>query len=182
MTRRFGPSRSSTVSSIVGWRTIASIQVNSTWVWVRHGSWWRPPHAASRAVSRAGSITIDPLRSDLADPLDLDDHSRLLLDRYERKKSRLNSRWGCYAGRSRIAVLRHDQDGRGGCQYLGRCLWGCPSQSLYTPSHTLKLCQQFDNFQYVDGVHARHFEFDAAGRVRRVMAIDLIRVNRWMLS
>src|SRR5205823_14566095 len=78
-----------------------------------------------------------PVHDGLLEPLDLDDHSAALLRAYARRKSHLNSRLRCFVGRSRSAALSRDLNGRKKCDYSGRCLWGCPSNSLYTPSVTL---------------------------------------------
>ena len=92
------------------------------------------------------------------------------MDTYRRKQETLNRRYRCFFGRSRIATLSQDLDGRKACSYLGRCLWGCPTSSLYTPSVTLKQCLADDNFQYIDQVCVDHFRYDSSGRVREVVA------------
>ena len=101
-------------------------------------------------------------------PLDLDQHARHLLAAYERKRERLQGRLGCYMGRSRIATLSVDRDGRSACSYSGRCLWGCPHGSLYVPSLTLDRLQGQPGFEYLPGRLVTHFETDDAGWVRRV--------------
>ena len=111
-----------------------------------------------------------PVHEHLDAGLDLDEHSRRLLERYEREKARLNDDVGCWVGRSRTAVLREDRGDRGGCGYLGRCLWGCPRDSIYTPSLTLRQLQRHPDFEYRSGLYASHFELDDAGRVRGLIA------------
>ncbi len=111
-----------------------------------------------------------PLHDHLLDPLDLDEHSRILLSQYERRKSFLNGKLHCYFGRTRVATLSRDQGERTKCDYRGRCLWGCPSGSLYTPSLTLHECRQFPNFTYQPGLRVSHFRFDSAKRVTAVVA------------
>jgi len=106
-----------------------------------------------------------PVHANLLPPLDLDEHSKLLLGAYARKKAWLNRELRCYIGRSRSAVLSADWNGRKRCSYSGRCLWGCPSDSLYTPSVTLRECRAFTNFEYVSGLYASHFRFTAGGRI-----------------
>lgn len=98
----------------------------------------------------------------LEDPLRLDEHSTRLLASYRRKQSFLNRRLGCYLGRSRLAVLNRDRDGREGCKYCGRCLWVCPRGSLYTPSMTLRECEQYPNFRYRPDTYVTHLT--TAGR------------------
>jgi choline dehydrogenase-like flavoprotein len=110
-----------------------------------------------------------PVHQHLLPPLDLDEHSSLILRAYERRRASLNRRWGCYVGRSRIATISRDYGGRRACTYLGRCLWGCPSESLYTPSITLDECRRFDRFKYASGVYVRYFKTNARRRVTAVV-------------
>ncbi|MBS1788243.1 MAG: GMC family oxidoreductase [Acidobacteria bacterium] len=114
-----------------------------------------------------------PTHDYLMEPLRLDSHSRLLLDAYKKHKQSLNQKLGCYIGRARVATLSRDLDGRKGCDYSGRCHWGCPSGSFYTPSLTLKQCQGYPNFTYMPGMLASHFKIGANGRVTAIVAESL---------
>ena len=114
-----------------------------------------------------------PVHDHLMTPLDLDEHSQTLLRSYVRKKHRLNERYRCFVGRSRLATLSADANGRKSYGYLGRCLWGCPRESLYTPVVTLRHCMQFPTFQYLPGQYVTHFELDRARRVTAVVAETL---------
>ncbi len=98
-----------------------------------------------------------PVHQHLLPPLDLDAHSRLLLETYQRQRALINGERRSYLGRSRIATITRDRPGRRACAKLGRCLWGCPSGSLYTPSMTLEECRRYPDFQYVNGVFVRRF-------------------------
>ena len=111
-----------------------------------------------------------PVHDHLDPPLDLDDHSRLLLERYEKRRDRLNSTLRCYMGRSRVAVTREDRGERKGCDYIGRCLWGCPRDSLYVPSLTLKECRKQPGFTYMPGFFASHFKAGAGGCIGALVA------------
>lgn len=113
-----------------------------------------------------------PLHEHLLEPLKLDEHSARLLAVYERHRARLNER-GAYMGRARVAVLSRDFDGRRACSYTGRCLWGCPSGALYTPSLTLELCRRHPAFEYWSGVEVTHFRFTSGNRVAYVVARPL---------
>lgn len=110
-----------------------------------------------------------PVHEGLMEPLELDAHSRLLLESYAARRSELNERLRCYVGRSRLAVLSQDRGERKRCDYLGRCLWGCPREALYTPSLTLRECRRHPKFEYAGGLYASHFRFDGAGRVTRLV-------------
>ena len=113
-----------------------------------------------------------PLHGGLLEPLELDEHSAVLLDAYKRHRSYLNEKFGCLIGRARVAALSRDLGNRKRCSYLGRCLWGCPTQAFYTPSVTLAECKTHPNFQYVSGLYVDHFCMDSAGKVRSLIAVS----------
>jgi choline dehydrogenase-like flavoprotein len=110
-----------------------------------------------------------PVHDHLLDPLRLDRHSEVLLEAYGRNRRRLNDGLGCYLGRTRVATLSRDQDGRKACAYLGRCLWGCPVEALYTPVQTLRECRRYPNFTYRGGVQAQYFTLDGGTRATALM-------------
>lgn len=110
-----------------------------------------------------------PLHDHLLEPLRLDRHSEVLLEVYARKRERLNRDLGCYLGRSRVATLSRDRPGRNACAYLGRCLWGCPVEALYTPYQTLLECRQLPNFTYLGGAQAQYLTVEG-GRVTGLVA------------
>jgi choline dehydrogenase-like flavoprotein len=111
-----------------------------------------------------------PVHGGLQEPLNPDAHSVDLLAAYSRRREYLNRELGCLMGRSRVAALSRDLDGRQACNYSGRCLWGCPRQALYTPSITLEKCRTFPNFRYLGGFYADHFRMDSSGRVQSLVA------------
>jgi choline dehydrogenase-like flavoprotein len=86
---------------------------------------------------------------------------------YARVRDRLN-RAGAFVGRTRVATLSQPLGERQSCEYLGRCLWGCPRDALYVPSQTLRECQTFPGFEYVPGCSVSHLRL-SAGRVRAVI-------------
>jgi len=110
-----------------------------------------------------------PLHDYLLPPLELDEHSKLLYKNYEKKRAQFQKKLGVFMGRSRIATLSQDRGDRKACDYSGRCLWGCPSDSLYVPSLTLKECQKYDNFRYIPGVMVRYFKINAQNRISTVV-------------
>jgi choline dehydrogenase-like flavoprotein len=110
-----------------------------------------------------------PVHDGLMPPIALDAHSQQLLCEYEGKKSRISAKHGLFLGRSRSASLSQDHAGRKACSLSGRCLWGCPSQSLYTPSVTLNECRRHPSFEYFSGVRVDHFVVDGANRVTHVV-------------
>lgn len=132
------------------------------------------PHYA-RVAQRIGISgewdDLSPFMPDFGEmlpPLDLDEHSRRLVETYGRRKATLNRDHRCFMGRSRVAVITRDRDGRGACRYLGRCLWGCPERAIYTPSMTLEACRRFGRFTYVDGVFVKHFTATDGGKVTSI--------------
>ena len=111
-----------------------------------------------------------PFHENIMEPLNLDQHSELLLSEYERHKDYLNNKLKCYFGYARVATLSSDKDKRKGCAYCGRCLWGCPSESIYTPLITLNQCKQYSNFRYIPNMLASHFKFDSRHYITGVVA------------
>lgn len=111
-----------------------------------------------------------PVHDGLQAPVELDAHAQRLLSSYERKRESLISNEHVRLGRARLAVLTSDRGARGACDLLGRCLWGCPRGSLYTPSHTIAELMEHDLFELRDGLLVTRFETDGGGRVHRVHA------------
>ena len=111
-----------------------------------------------------------PVDAEYLEPLPLDPHSALLVRRYTERRERLHREHRFYLGRSRVATLSRDYRGRTRCDQLGRCLWGCPTDSIYSPSVTLRECLAHDRFTYLPGLLARRFDYDATGRISRLMA------------
>ncbi len=112
-----------------------------------------------------------PQHDGLLAPLPTDTHSTALEARYRRKRRSLNGR-GVFLGRTRVATLSRPHDGRPACSTCGRCLWGCPTGSLYTPSITLQKCLANPRFRYLPGVRVLRFE-GAAGRVTHIVGTRL---------
>ncbi len=111
-----------------------------------------------------------PLHRHLMEPLRLDAHSALLVDRYRARAARMNAEQRCWLGRSRIATLSRAHEGREPCGYLGRCLWGCPHQALYTPSVTLAWCRAQPRFRYLPDAWVSHLAL-ASGRARGAVVL-----------
>ncbi len=111
-----------------------------------------------------------PWHDNLMEPLDLDRHSDMLLSQYSKKRDLLNDRFGFYMGRSRAATLSCDKGERKACTYTGRCLWGCPTGALYTPSLTLQECKKYSNFNYIPGMYAAHFNYDERNNITSIVA------------
>lgn len=111
-----------------------------------------------------------PVHDGLQEPLRLDDHSALLLARYEAARQQIQQRFGCRMGRARHAVLSRDLGNRKACRYLGRCIWGCPTGALYTPAISLEDCLKSPAFSYHRDYLVTHFNLDENGRIRSVEA------------
>ena len=129
------------------------------------------PHYAevARRIGISGSVDdlarFMPVHAHLLPPLDADPHSVQLLEKYDRHRDWLNRKLGCHMGRTRVATLSRALDARKPCEYLGRCLWGCPIEALYTPSLTLRECLTFPGFNYVPATEALCFRIGTDGRV-----------------
>jgi choline dehydrogenase-like flavoprotein len=107
-----------------------------------------------------------PLHDHLQPPLRLDAHSQRLMQAYARARDKLN-RAGAFVGRTRVATLSQPIGERRACDYLGRCLWGCPHGAIYVPSQTLRECLALPGFEYVPGCAVSHLRV-SGGRVRAV--------------
>lgn len=114
-----------------------------------------------------------PWHENLISPLELDENSQLLLKKYEKRRESLNRKMGFYLGRSRIATLSKDKGSRKACDYSGRCLWGCPSDSLYVPSLTLEECRKYSHFSYRPGIYVDYFKVNSRKRITQLIYRDL---------
>jgi len=84
-----------------------------------------------------------PLDGDLPVPRIIE----LVLDRYERRRSRLRPR-GFVMGRARNAVLASGKTPlRQGCTLDNLCLWGCPRGAIYSSAFDLAELAKFPNFR-----------------------------------
>ncbi|HUU36472.1 MAG TPA: GMC oxidoreductase [Vicinamibacterales bacterium] len=110
-----------------------------------------------------------PVHAHLLPPLRLDAHSARLLADYQRVRARLNA-GGVFVGRTRVATLSQPFRDRQPCTYSGRCLWGCPTGALYTPSRTLRECQSHEGFEYVPGIEVGHVRLGHGNRVEAIVA------------
>lgn len=125
-----------------------------------------------------------PMHDHILGPLNLDEHSEDLLRKYERKRNALRSRLNCVMGRARLATISENWQHRKACSYRGRCLWGCPQDSLYTPSVTLEECKRYESFHYVPGRYASHFRIDKNGKASHLVVdrIDNNEREQWELD
>lgn len=117
------------------------------------------------------TATFMPLHANLQPPTRLDRHGRWLERTYRTRRQRLRS-LGVSMGRTRTATIARDHAGRPGCSLCGRCLWGCPSRSLYTPSVTLQRCLTFPRFTYIPDRWVSHLELAPDGSARAAIAHD----------
>ena len=134
----------------------------------------RPHYAEVAERIGVGGVDDDlaafiPFDAPYLPPLDPDPHSALLLRRYAEQRERLNRNPGFFMGRSRVATLSRPHRGRHGCARLGRCLWGCPNQALYSPLFTLRECQAHPAFDYRPGFLVTHVELSDDGQATAVV-------------
>lgn len=120
---------------------------------------------------------IVPFHDNIQSPLQLDQHSALILKRYQDNKQFFHEKFDCLIGRARHSVLSEDFGERKACQQLGRCLWGCPVDALYTPSITLKECMKHPRFSYHGNLYVTHFTNNEAGEIQSVVAESTIDEN-----
>lgn len=114
-----------------------------------------------------------PVHEHILDPIKLDEHSSNLLEKYDRKKGYFNKSLNCYLGRARLATLTRDQGERKACDHKGRCLWGCPQASFYTPSLTLRECEEYESFSYLPHHFVKGVRVTKHNRISHVVADSL---------
>lgn len=139
-------------------------------------------HAAYGRVARRIGISgasdddlcdVFPAHDGLLPPLPLDRHGETLLCSYQARSARIKTRDRVRLGYARVATLSRALGERPACHACGRCLWGCPSDALYTPSLTLRACLRDPRFDYRAGWLATHALLDAGGRATGVVARSL---------
>ena len=74
-----------------------------------------------------------------------------LLRDLELKRAHLSSR-GISFGVSRLALQAEFANGKPGCVYCGKCLYGCPYQLIYNSSHSLDQLRSHRSFTYRAGL------------------------------
>ena len=111
--------------------------------------------AVARRIGISGAVADD--LSDyfgldgLAGPaLPADAAHSLLLQRYAGSRVHLRER-GFRMGRSRVAVLSQEQEGRQACNLSGNCLFGCYRGAMYAATHDLPALRRFGNFSWKPG-------------------------------
>lgn len=84
-------------------------------------------------------------------PIEMDELHDSLYSRYLSKRERLISH-GFRVGRSRVAALSQNHNGRSMCNLSSNCLWGCHRQALYSAVYDLAELNEYDNFEYLSGL------------------------------
>lgn len=83
-------------------------------------------------------------------PIRMDALHTDLYDRYKKRRLALGKN-GFRLGRSRVAVLSRDLNGRKACDLLENCLWGCHRRAMYSAFDELPALQRHGNFHYESG-------------------------------
>lgn len=131
-------------------------------------------------ADRIGVIGVDddlarffPFHKNLLSPLDLDENSKLLFEKYKKKSENIKEKKDVFLGRSRIATLSRDKGERKKCDYSGRCQWGCPTDSLYVPSITLNKCIKNRKFSYFPNFLVQRFNYNVDRKIESVTAVHV---------
>lgn len=74
------------------------------------------------------------------------------------RRKRLNPVGDFRLGRSRVAVLADDLEGRSGCNLSGTCLWGCARQSTWSAAMELSALSKQAGFRYLPGLHVERLQ------------------------
>lgn len=101
-----------------------------------------------------------------SDPVDqtITSQTRRLLWRLSQHGTNLAAR-GLLFGRSRLALNRAPFASPDGCTYCGLCMYGCPTQQIYSSKSTLLNLKQNPNFEYRPG-HVVHRVREIGSEVR----------------
>jgi hypothetical protein len=83
-------------------------------------------------------------------PIAMDKLHEYLHRRYQSRRDDLMKQ-GFSLGRSRVAALSRDTDGRKACDLSGNCLWGCSRKALYSAAYDLPALREYGNFSYREG-------------------------------
>src|SRR5262249_42266039 len=93
----------------------------------------------------------------LLPPLEIDEASELLLARYRRIHAKLDQR-GVRVGRTMLALLSRDHDGRRACAYHDMEFWSDHGRSAWRPAVLLDKLEQCPGLRYMPGALATRFE------------------------
>lgn len=85
------------------------------------------------------------------DPIELDPLHQAVYSRYLKSRNKCLS-LGFRLGRSRVAVISGDHNGRRACNLTGTCLWGCPGKSMYSSADELPTLRRYKNYTEHSGV------------------------------
>jgi hypothetical protein len=92
-----------------------------------------------------------------------------LFARYMARRDGLQTA-GFRLGRSRLAVLTRDQDGRRACDLSGSCLWGCERGAMYSATADLAVLKQHPQFRHLPGHLVQ--EIGSDGALRTIAGTD----------
>jgi len=104
--------------------------------------------------------------------LDLDSNARLIYQRYERKRERLNGA-GFFLGRARLAALSRDLGDRKGHAYHDMDFYADNGRSVFRPWYTVEELGAYANFRYVSPYLVNRFRELPANSGVEVEAVDL---------
>ena len=101
-----------------------------------------------------------PIYGSTGQPLELNPPADSLLRLWNQNKERLLEK-GIVFGRTRLAVRTQENGGDASCQLCGYCLCGCPYDSIYRASWTLKDLRKHAAFKYRPRLLVRQFSESA---------------------
>jgi len=110
----------------------------------------------SGKMDDGSKYTVDGLQN-LHEPIALNPSMKLLFDRYEKKKKKLNES-GFWLGRSGMAILSKPMEGRSASKGFEMEFWGDNDKSIYRSWMTIDQLKSSPNFTYADGWMVSHFK------------------------
>ncbi|MDY7577614.1 FAD-dependent oxidoreductase [Herbaspirillum sp. RTI4] len=135
---------------------------------------------AYQSVAKRMGIS-GPRGDDLSDYFGLDSCSQAAIDMDPMHQSMFGKyganrvylhKLGVRFGRSRLAALSADHNGRQGCNLSGNCLYGCDRGALYSATDDLRALKKFTNFHHlalvVDGIRKNADGWSIDGQFEQV--------------
>lgn len=98
----------------------------------------------------------------LLPPLRIDAGAGTILERYKRRRKKLNAA-GLYMGKTRLAALSKPYRGRGPESYTDMSFWNDADKSVWRPQYTLTELQSYTTFTYVPSLLVTSFKESGGG-------------------
>ena len=114
-------------------------------------------------------------------PIAMDKLHDYFLQRYNQSREKLVQR-GFKMGRTRLAVLNEDHNGRQACSLSGNCLWGCHRRALYSAVDELPSLQRYEGLWSIEGKAISEGECRSISATKIILAAGTLATTRLVLQ